>query len=152
MSNIVYDEVRKFKKKYPWTISWRLKAHCKIVSQHLGLDEKVKYVFAAQKGDNHWDIINTYVVVMTNKRLVLGRKRLLFGYFFTSITPDLFNDLKVKMGIIWGLVYIDTIKELVILSNVQKKALPEIEKEITEHMIREKKKYGLKSTELTDTD
>ena len=53
----------------------------------------------------------------------------------------MFNDLSVKMGIIWGKIEIDTIKEVVKLSNIQKEALPEIETSISEYMIREKKKY-----------
>ena len=36
---------------------------------------------------------------------------------------------------------IDTVKELVILSNIDKKALGEIETYITEYMMEEKKKY-----------
>jgi hypothetical protein len=142
MKNLVYEKVSEFKKRYPMTLSWRLKSHCKIIEKHLNEGEVVKYAFAAQKNDNPLDVITTYVVVLTNKRILLGQKRLLFGYFFTAITPDMFNDIKVGMGIIWGKVYIDTIKELVKLSNIQKDALPEIETEITEYMMREKKKYA----------
>lgn len=141
MERNVYEHIKMFKERYPLTVSWRLKAHSKIVQKHLGSDETIKYVFTAQKSDRFWDIISTYVVVLTNKRLVLGQKRLIFGYFFVGVTPDLFNDIKVKMGIFWGKVYIDTIKELVKLSFIQKKALPEIQQQITEYMIREKKKY-----------
>ena len=53
----------------------------------------------------------------------------------------MFNDLSVKMGLIWGKVYIDTIKEVIKLSNLQREALPEIETAITEYMMREKQKY-----------
>ena len=59
---------------------------------------------------------------------------------FLAITPDMFNDITVKSGIIWGKVIMDTVKEIVHLSNVSKKALPRIETEITEYMMREKKK------------
>ncbi len=142
MESVVYKKVKEFKRKYPMTVSWRLKAHCKIVDMHLNPGEVVKYAFAAQKNDNALDIITTYVVVLTNKRILLAQKRLLFGYFFTAITPDLFNDLKVVMGIIWGKVYIDTVKEFVPLSNIQKEALPEIETCITEYMMIEKRKYA----------
>lgn len=142
MESVVYKKVKEFKRKYPMTISWRLKAHCKIVDMHLNPGEVVKYAFAAQKNDNALDIITTYVVAITNKRILLAQKRLLFGYFFTTITPDLFNDLKVVMGIIWGKIYIDTVKEFVPLSNIQKEALPEIETCITEYMMIEKRKYS----------
>ena len=137
----VYTQVMNFKRKYPMTLSWRLKKHCQIVEKHLNPGEEVFYAFSAQKNDNPLDIITTNVIVLTNKRIILGQKRLLFGYFFTAITPDMFNDLTVKMGIIWGKIYIDTIKEVVKLSNIQKEALPEIETYITEYMMREKQKY-----------
>lgn len=137
---IVYDKLREFKNKYPMTIAWRLKSHAKVVQLHLNSDEEVEYAFAAQKNDNPFDVITTYAIVLTNKRIIVSSKRVLFGYFFTSITPDMFNDLNVKMGMIWGKIYIDTIKEVVKLSNIQREALPEIEQKISEYMIEAKNK------------
>ncbi len=142
MESEVYQKLKEFKKQYPKTISWRLKKHAKIIDTHLNPGEKIKYAFAAQKNNNPFDIISTYAVVLTNKRILLGTKRMVFGYFFTAITPDMFNDLKVEMGIIWGKVIIDTIKEEVYLSNIQREALDDIETSITEYMMAEKKKYG----------
>lgn len=141
MNNNVYEQLVQFKNKYPKTISWRLKKHAKIIETHLNPDEIVKYSFAAQKNNNPLDVITTYAVVLTNKRILLASKRVLFGYFLTAITPDLFNDLKVEMGLIWGKVIIDTVKEEVVLSNIQREALNEIETRITEYMMEEKKKY-----------
>jgi len=46
-------------------------------------------------------------------------------------------------------VYIDTVKEVIRLSNLQREALPEIETAITEYMIREKQKYGMSSEKTT---
>ena len=66
------------------------------------------------------------------------------GYFLNSITPDMFNDLKVSGGIIWGKVYIDTIKEFVTLSNISNDALTEIETKISEYMMEMKRKYQQK--------
>lgn len=142
MKSLVYKKVKEFKQRYPFSISWRLKAHSKIIDMHLNEGEVVNFAFAAQKSENPFDIISTYVVALTNKRILLGQKRLLFGYFYTAITPDLFNDLKLKMGLIWGRVHIDTVKELVKLSHIQREALPVIETEITEYMMEEKKKYA----------
>ena len=137
-----YDMVKKFKEKYPITISFRLKEHCKIIDTHLNPGEEVLYAFAAQKNDSPLMIVNTNVVALTNKRIMIGTKRLLWGYFFVSITPDMFNDLTVNRGLIWGTVTLDTIKEEVVLSNIDPKALPEIESIITEYMMEEKKKYA----------
>lgn len=139
--SIVYEKAKEFKKKYPLTVAWRLRSHSKIIDLHLNPGEEVKYVFACQKNDNPIDIITTYVIALTNKRILLGQKRLLFGYFFTAITPDMFNDLQVKMGIIWGKVIVDTVKETVVLSNIERDALDEIETNITEYMMKEKQKY-----------
>ena len=141
MSNEVYKEVLKFKNKYPATIAWRLKSHSAVVEKHLNPGEEVLYAFAAQKNETNIMFMNTTVVALTNRRLLFGTKRLLFGYFLTSITPDMFNDLSVSSGLIWGTVYIDTIKEFVTLTNVDKQSLPEIETHITEYMMEEKKKY-----------
>ena len=42
---------------------------------------------------------------------------------------------------IWGKIYIDTINEFVTLSNIDKKALPEIETMVTSYMMKEKRKF-----------
>ena len=142
MNKEIYKRVREFKRKYPKTIAFRLKAHAKVASQFIGEDEEVKYVFAAQKNYKSYEIINTNIVVLTDKRLVVATKRLIFGYFIKMITPDMFNDLTIKEGIIWGKVIIDSVKEKVVLSNIDPKALSEIDDNITMTMIEEKKEYG----------
>ena len=48
-NNIIYEKVKEFKRKYPRTIAFRLKTHAKVASKFVGSDEKVKYVFTAQK-------------------------------------------------------------------------------------------------------
>ena len=63
-------------------------------------DEEVKDVFAAQKNYQSYEIINTNIIVLTNKRLIVITKRLIFGYFFRMITPEMFNDLTIKNGIL----------------------------------------------------
>ncbi len=139
---IVYNKALEFKNKHPMTIAWRLKQNSEIVERHLNPGEKVLYVFAAQKNDNPLNFISTAVVALTSERILIGRKRVIFGYFLDSITPDMFNDLKIISGIIWGKVYIDYVKEFVTLSNVSKDALSEIETSISSFMMNEKKKYG----------
>jgi hypothetical protein len=140
----VYKKVLKFKERHPLTVGWRLKQNSEIVEKHLNPGEEVIYAFIAQKNDNPFDIFSSAVVALTNKRILIGRSRVVIGYFLNSITPDMFNDLTVSSGIIWGKVYIDTVKEFVTLSNISKDALTEIETEITAYMMEEKKKYGLR--------
>lgn len=140
-TQIIYEKVMAFKRRYPGTIAWRLKAHCKVAADHINNDEEILYAFAAQKSYSFLNIISTFVVVITDKRILLAQKRLFFGYFYYSITPDMFNDLTIKMGIIWGMTIIDTVKETVYLSNLSSGALQEVETVISKYMMQEKRQY-----------
>lgn len=133
--SILKEQLSNFRKKYPLTIGWRLDKNSKVILEHLHDDEVIKYAFYAQKNRSSFDILGTAIVAITNKRLIIGRDRVVIGYFFDSITPDMFNDLKIRTGIIFGKVIIDTVKELVILSNISKSALTEIEEEISSAMM-----------------
>lgn len=143
MLDEVYKKLKDFKERYPMTVAWRLKQHAKVIATHINPGEEIIYAFVAQKNDNPFDVVTTNAIVLTNKRILVASKRLLFGYFYTAITPDMFNDLKIKMGLIWGKVYIDTVNELVTLSNIQREALDEIETNISEYMMAEKQKYSM---------
>lgn len=134
----IYERAKEFQKKYPMTVAWRLKKNSRIVEKYLGSKEKVLYVFTAQKNNNPLDVLSTAVIALTNERIIIGRKRVVFGYFLDSITPDLFNDMKVLSGVIWGKIHIDTAKEFITLSNLDKKALPELEKMIGSFMRKKK--------------
>ena len=143
--SITYELAKQFKRKYPLTIAWRIRKHCKVIDKHLNPGEEVLYVFMGQKNLSSFDFVNTNLVVLTTKRLMIATKRLLFGYFFIAITPDMFNDLTVIDGIIWGKIKIDTVKEEVLLSNIDPKALPEIETKVSDYMIKEKRRYAQRS-------
>ena len=108
-----------FIKKYPTTIAWRLKKHCEVIEGYLNPNEEVLYAFCGQKNTDWWDIFTTCVVVLTNKRILIGQKRVVWGSFYNQITPDLYNDI----------------------SNLAKSALDEIETHISEYMIEAKKEY-----------
>ena len=135
----VYEYVTDFKNKYTTTIAWRLKKNSEVVEKFLNSGEKVLYAFPAQKNNSFYDMLSTAVVAVTTERLIVGRKRVVFGYFVNSITPDLFNDVKVINGIFWGKVHIDTVKEYICLSNISKSALSEIEQNIFYNMKNKKK-------------
>ena len=137
--SITYELAQNFKKKYPKTVAWRLKSHSKIIDMHLSDNEEILYLFLCQKNQHPLDFVNTYIIAITNKRIMLATKRLVFGYFLISITPDMYNDITIKKGLIWGNIIIDTVKEKVYLSDIDPKALPEIENRITDIM-RETKK------------
>ena len=134
----------RFKERYPMTVGWRIKQNASIVEKHLNPGEEVRYAFIAQKNDNPLNFFESAVIALTNKRILIGRKRVFVGYFLNSITPDMYNDLEVMSGLFWGKIYIDTIKEFVALSNISTDALNEIETAITRYMMEAKKMYGLK--------
>lgn len=136
-----YDYVREFKKKYPATINWwRTKKHSDLVDRNLNPNETVIYAFAAQNNNDHGSIFDTAVLALTTQRIIVAQDRLIVGYKVNSITPELYNDMQVNAGIIWGTITIDTMKEVVHFSNISKKALPEIQTTINSYMLEEKKK------------
>ena len=136
-----YELVKKWKKKYPGTIAWRLFQNSKIIDMHVNPDEEVTFAFAGQKGEGLFDIFQTAVVAVTNKRLLIGQKRVLIGYALNSVTPDLYNDMQVFESLFWGKVVIDTAREKVVLSHLSKESLQELETVISSIMMEEKKKY-----------
>ena len=125
------------------SIAWRIKSHAKIIDKHLNPGEEVLYIFVGQKNDSSVNIFNTYAIAFTNKRIILATKRVLFGYFFKSLTPDMYNDLTVHRGLIWGSIVLDTIKEVVTISNIDVNALDDIETNITEIVLKQKKELGM---------
>ena len=146
--NNVYELAKKFKDKYFGTIAFRLRAHASVIEEHLNDGEKVLYVFCGQKGFSNKEIFSTCVVAFTNERILIATKRVLWGYFLTTVTPELFNDLKVQSGIIFGRLIIDTAKELLTVSNLGKGSLKEVESAISTYM----NKYGPKSKKNNDDE
>ena len=138
----IYNKILKFNKKYSGGVAWRKKKHAKVVEEYINPEEDVLYAFCAQKNESFAEIFNTYAIVVTSKRILLGHKRVLWGSFLYSVTPDLYNDLQVYKGLIWGKITIDTVKEKIILTNLPKKALDEIETTISEFMMEAKKNYN----------
>lgn len=143
MKNKIYEMAKDFERRFPGTIAWRLKAHCKLAAELINKDEEILYAFASQKDPNSFNIFSTFIFVVTDKRIVLAQKRLFYGYFYYSITPDMFNDLTLRVGLIWGKAIIDTVKEQVYLSNLSREAIKEIETVLTKYMIQKKRQLEL---------
>ncbi len=137
----VEDLVLKFKQKYPGTVCFRIKKHAAVVQNYVNPSEEVLYAFCGQKNDRWYDIFTSCVVVLTNKRILIGQKRILFGSYYTQVTPDMYNDFKIYERLFWGKINIDTIKEHIIISNLSKKCLDEIETNVSELMMKMKQKY-----------
>ncbi len=138
-----YEFALEFKKRHPMTVGWRIKQNASVVDRHINPDEQILYAFVGQKNNNPFNFWNSAVVAITNKRILIGRKRVVIGYFLNSVTPDMFNDLKVTSGIIWGKIYIDTVKEFIVISHLSKGSLGEIESVVSSYMMEEKRKYGI---------
>lgn len=146
MNEDVYKSCKSFLKKYPMTIAWRVKKHSSVVQQHINDDEVVLFSFAGQKNSNLLQPFFTTVVVFTNKRMLLGRKRYLGRSFYTSITPDMLNDFELRTNILYGLVEIDTVKEHFSIGCLDKSSLPAIEDALSKYMVNEKLKYMKKNS------
>ena len=132
MKDNAYSKLMNFKNEYPMCVTWfRLKKHASIIDKHLNPNEQILYIFAGQLDNNHLSFFNTGVVAITNERIMIAQNRLIVGYKFSSVTFDLYNDLYVDSGLIWGIVCIDTIKEKIFISNLDKKCLPEVETSIS---------------------
>lgn len=147
MNQSSYELLKKFTNKFSGSVAWRVKKHCKIIDMHLNPNEKINFIFAGQLDIKPLSLFNTGVIAVTSERLIIAQKKLIVGYKFSSITPDLYNDLTVRSGIIWGTIIIDTVREQVYISDLDKEALPEIETEITMFMQEAKKKYAKKKDE-----
>ena len=137
----IYELAKEYKKKYPGTICFRIKKHAAVVEEYLNPDEEVLYVFCGQNNEKWNDLFSSSVIVLTNKRILIGQKRVLWGSYYTQITPDLYNDMKIYKGLFFGKIIIDTVKEEVVITNLDKNSLDEIETAISEFMMKEKKLY-----------
>lgn len=132
MKDTAYSELKLFINKFPGCVTWfRLKSHCKIVDKHLNPNEQILYILAGQLDNNYLSFFNTGVLAITNERIIVAQNRLIVGYKFTSITPDLYNDMNVDAGLLWGTLCIDTVKEKIYVSNLDKNCLAEVETSIT---------------------
>ena len=147
MNSRVYTLAKRFKNKYFGTICFRVKAHSSVIAKHLNPEEKLYYVFCGQKGGLNKEIFNSCVVALTNERILVATKRVLWGYFLTNVKPELYNDLKVESGILFGRILIDTVKEKIAISNLSKSSLREVETAITTYIDKYKNKKFEKKEE-----
>ena len=134
----IYGRTTDFLRKYPFTITWRIRQHSKVIAKHINPGENIYYIFPAQKNPNVFNIFSTCLIALTDKRLLIAQKNILWGYKLTSITPDMFNDFEVFKGLIFGKIDIDTVKELIRLSDIDPRALTDIETNLSEYLLKVK--------------
>lgn len=137
----VYESCKSFLKKYPRTVAWRIRKHSDIIQRHLNDDEVVLYTFVGQKNTSIFQPFYTYVVVFTNKRMLVGSSKYFGRSYYSSITPDMLNDFEIRTSFFFGSVEIDTIKEHFIITCLDKRSLPKIEDALSKYLLDEKLKY-----------
>ena len=137
----LYSQINKFLKKFPLTIAWRIRQHTKVLAKHINLGEELFYIFPAQKNPNPFNFFSTCLVAFTSKRIIIAQKKVVWGYLFMSVTPDMFNDFEVYKGMILGRLDIDTIKEVIRLSDLDPRSLVEIETNLSEYLLKVKPKF-----------
>lgn len=150
--SVVYDKVMEYKNKYSGTVAWRLQKHCSVIDGYINPDEEVLYAFCGQKNADWWDIWTTAVIVLTDKRLLIGQKRVVWGSFYNQVTPEMYNDMQIYRGLLFGKVTIDTVKEKVVITNLDKKSLDEIETAISTFMLEEQDDVTVKKEIVTPKD
>ena len=134
----IYMMATNFLRRYPLTISWRIRQHSKVIAKHINPGEEIFFIFPAQKNSNVLNIFSTCLIALTNKRILIAQKNILWGYKLISITPDMFNDFEVFKGLIFGKLEIDTVKEVIKLSDLDPRALPEMETNLSEYLLKVK--------------
>ena len=119
-----------------------MKANSAVVQKHLDAGETPLYTFVGQKRKDRMGRNQTAVVTITDKRILIGRSQLFhFGYTLNVITPDMFNDLRVECGPVFGSVILDTVKEKVIITHLDRRSLDDIENHVSGTMTNLKKEY-----------
>lgn len=142
MDQRIYESCKDFLKKYPGTIAWRVKQHSKVVQSHLNDDEVVLFTFIGQKNTNFLQPFYTTIIVFTNKRMLLARKRFFGRYYYASVTPDMLNDFEIKSNILFGTVEVDTVKEHFTINCLDKRSLVKIEDALSKYLVDEKLKQN----------
>ena len=137
----IYSRINQFLRKYPMTIAWRIRQHTKVLAKHINLGEELFYIFPAQKNPNPFNFFSTCIIAFTNKRIVIAQKKVFWGYLLMSVTPDMFNDFEVYKGMILGRLDIDTIKEVIRLSDLDPRSLVDIETSLSEYLLKVKPKF-----------
>ena len=148
----IYSRANEFLRKYPLNIAWRIRQHCKVLANHINDDEEIFFILPAQRNTSSFDIFCTVILAFTNKRILMAQKNVLWGYSLFSITPDMFNDFEVYKGLIFGKVDIDTVKEVVKLSNIDPKALVEVETNLSEYLLKIKPGYSKSKKEKEENE
>ena len=125
----VYEKLESFKTKYPRTFGFRLDKHAKVAEDSLAKGEIVQYVFCGSCG-----IFKTYVVTITDKRVIISHKHLTFGNYCKSISKDKICEMSINKGIAWSDVNISLLpEEYITLCFVDPKATSEIK----EHYVKD---------------
>jgi hypothetical protein len=127
----IYEKALEFKNRYPGTFGYRLKKHAKVIEDNLLEGEKVTNVYCGSLGT-----FDTAILAITNKRIILGHKKLFFGSKCVSINNDKICSVNAYNGMIWGKVIISSLSDdYFALYHLGKKASTKIQEGIIDRTI-----------------
>ena len=128
---IIYEKAMKFKSKYSGSISFRLKEHSKFAEKYLVDGEKVLHVYCGCR-----DFFHTRVLVITDKRVMVAHKNLLFGGYCSSIDKNEICEIGTHKGIIWNEITLSTLTDLFCyIGKLTSSAAAQMKEEITKSTI-----------------
>lgn len=102
----VYEKLMLFKNRYPHTLTSRLYAHATVAENSLADKEEVLY---ASCGFD--ELFRTIIFVVTDKRVLVARKKLVYGYYCTSIDKEKICQINTSKGMFLTNVSIRTLTE-----------------------------------------
>ena len=130
----VYEKVKEFKEKYPGTIAFRLREHSDVAEDNLIDGEEVQYAFCGTDAAK-----KSRVVALTDRRVIVARKELIYGSYCWSINRDQICSVSVSNGLLWSRVSIKTLTEtFAYIDLIEPTALNEIQNNLTGKVITKK--------------
>jgi hypothetical protein len=105
---IVYEKILRFKNKYPSTFALRLKKHAEVAEKSLMKGEKVYEAYCACNEN-----FRSYAIVITDKRIILAHKNLMFGYHVESISKDKIYKIDNEQGFKWSEISLNSLTETI---------------------------------------
>ena len=127
----IYEKMLEYENKYPDTLGFRLKKHAQVIEDNLLEGEKVLHVYYGSI-----ELFRTMAIVVTDKRIIFGRKNLAFGSFCISIDKDKICEVSYDKGLMFGKVKIVSLNGRSIeICYLDQKSTSVMKEEITDNTI-----------------
>lgn len=106
MRNIIYEKVMEFKNKFSGVPATRLERHAEVAMKSLAEGENVLHVYCGLD-----EFYRTQIVVVTDRRVIVARKKLLFGSRISSIDRDKVCNIHNRRSLLWNDIFFNTLTE-----------------------------------------